>query len=402
VVTTLAWAFVAGAALSWLSVYGYLLALAALRRRRPEPAPGGALPPITVLMATLNEAARIDAKLADLARTDYPADKLRIVIVDRSSDDTVARIEAARTAGAQLQVLRAPQARSKLDQLRIGFEAIDDELVVTTDADAQLDPGCIRAVVELLVADPTTAVAGARIRPSTGLLDERIYWWFLNTLWWLEGEALSAGVVSGVCYAVRRRVALATPSVTGADDVLFALAAGSQGYGVRLSRRAWADENRVPQTAAEFLRFRSKRGSGYVGALLAPLPAAGLSGWRLARAVRLFHFVVSPVLFALLAIAAVALAAGGWWPLLLAVGTAFVAPAVVALFGSRTLADRPRLQLLAAAGRLGALIWAALLLTLQARRRSRPQPAGALSSADGPRDDRPDAAKAPQSSGSDC
>lgn len=400
--TALAACFVAAAALSWLSIYGYLLLLAALRRHRLEPGPGGELPHVTVLMATLNEAERIDAKLADLARTDYPADKLRIVIVDRSSDDTAARIAAARAAGARLEMLQAPQARSKLEQLRIGFEATDDDLVVTTDADAQLDPGCIRAVVELLVADPTTAVAGARIRPTTGLLDERIYWWFLNTLWWLEGEALSAAVVSGVCYGVRRRVALATPRVTGADDVLFALAAGAQGYGVRLSRRAWADETRVPQTTREFLRFRSKRGSGYVGALLAPLPSAGLSGWRLARAVRLFHFVVSPALFALLAIAALALAAGGWWPLLLAVGAAFVTPAVVALFASRTLADRPRLHLLAAAGRLGVLIWAALLLTLRARRRSRPQPAGALSNADGPRDDRPDGAKAPQSSGSDC
>lgn len=398
----LAIAFAAGAAVAWLSIYGYLLGLAALRARRPEPPAGGALPPITVLMATRNEAAHIDAKLADLARTDYPADKLRLVIVDRSSDDTPARLAAARAAGAQLEVLAAPQARSKLEQLRIGFEAVGDELVVTTDADAQLDPGCIRAVVELLVADPTTAVAGARIRPTTVLLDERIYWWFLNTLWWLEGEALSAAVVSGVCYALRRDVALAAPRITGADDVLFALAAGSQGYGVRLSRRAWADEIRVPQSAGEFLRFRSKRGSGYVGALLAPLPAAGRRGWRLARAVRLFHFVVSPALFALLAVAAAALAVAGWWPLLLATALAFTAPAVVALFASRTLADRPRGRLLAAAGRLGLLIWAALLLTLRARWQ-RPRGDGARTlDAGQPRGDRPDAAPAPRSPASDC
>jgi len=369
-VSTLALGFLGGAVLAWLSVYGYLLALAALRRRRPEPAAAAELPRITVLMATLNEAARIDAKLADLARTAYPADRLRVVVVDgRSTDGTLERLEAARAAGA-IEVLRVPEATSKLDQLRAGFAVADTDLVVTTDADSQLDPGCIRAVVELLLADPGTAVAGARIRPDTELLDERIYWWFLNTLWWLEGEALSAAVVSGVCYAVRRRVALATPRVAGADDVLFALAAGAQGHGVRLSRVAWADETRVPQTPAEFLRYRSKRGSGYVGALLAPLPAAGLSGWRVARAVRLYHFLVSPILFALLAVAALVLCAAGWWQVPLLAAAAFVAPAVAALLASRTLADRPRWQLLAGAARLGVLIWLALTLTFLARRRT--------------------------------
>lgn len=400
---TLTWLFVAGAALAWLSVYGYLLLLAALRRPRPERRADDALPRITVLMATLDEAARIDAKLADLARTDYPADKLRLLVVDgRSTDGTLERLEAARAAGAMpLEILRVPQARSKLDQLRAGFAAVDDELVVTTDADAQLDPGCIRAVVELLLADPHTAVAGARIRPVSELLDERIYWWFLNTLWWLEGEALAAAVVSGVCYGVRRRVALATPRVSGADDVLFALAAGSQGHGVRLSRVAWADETRVPQTVGEFIRFRSKRGRGYVGALLAPLPAAGLRGWRVARAVRLFHFLVSPLLVSLLALTGLALAAGGDWLLPAAALAAFVAPPVVALCASRTLAGVPRWRLLGAAARLGGLIWVALLLTLRARL-ARRGAAAAVSPADARPADPPDAATAPRSSASDC
>ena len=365
--TALVVGFVAGAALLWLSVFGYLLALAVLAgRRRWRQRPAGELPPIAVLMATLNEIARIDAKLADLARCDYPAGRLRIVIIDGgSTDGTVARIEAARAAGAPIELLRAPHTGSKLEQLRYGLEAIDEELVVTTDADSTLDPGCIRALVALLVADPTTAVVGARVRPDTALLEERIYWWFLDILWWLEGEALSAAVVSGVCYAVRRRIVLDTPRVAGADDILFALAAGAHGHGVRICRAAGAMETRVPHTVAEFVSFRRRRGAGYFGALRAPLPASGINGWRVARAVRLFHFVVSPLAVAGVGAAGLALCATGHWRWPLIAAAACALPVVAALYGSRTLAalDARRWQLGMAALRLVGLVWLSLLMT---------------------------------------
>lgn len=363
-------AFLGGAALLWLSIFGYLLALLALAGRRHwRRRPTGELPPIAVLMATLNEIAGIDAKLADLGRSDYPAGRLRVVVVDGgSTDGTVARIEAARAAGAPIELLRAPHAGSKLEQLRIGLESVGEELVVTTDADTALDPGCIRALVELLVGDPSTAVVGARVRPATDLLEERIYWWFLNTLWWLEGEALSAAIVSGVCYAVRRSVVLSTPHAAGADDVLFALAAGAHGHGVRLCRAAGAVETRVPHTLADFVRFRRRRGAGYFGALVAPLPSGGVSGWRLARTVRLFHFVASPLAVAALVVGGLALGAGGHWLWPLTAAAAFVLPVAAALLGSRTLAalGAPRPQLGLAALRLVGLIWLSLLMTPRA------------------------------------
>ena len=385
--TALVIGFVAVAVLLWLSVFGYLLLLAALARRRPAAhALPGELPPIAVLIATLNEEARISAKLADLARSDYPRERMRIVIVDGgSSDDTLAHVEAARRAGVVIEVIRAPQAGSKLEQLRRGLETIDEALVVTTDADAQLDPSCIRVLVELLVQDPSTAVVGARVRPASQLLEERIYWWFLNTLWWLEGEALSAAAVSGVCYAVRRRVVLETPRAAGADDILFALAAGAHGHGVRLCRTAWAVEHRVPQTAAEFIRFRRRRGAGYFGALRAPLPAAGISGWRLARGVRLFHFLVTPVAVGVLAVIGLALCCTPHWHWPMAAAAAFAVPALAALFASSTLAAMRtrRWQLGVAAARLVGLTWIALLATPHGAAPA-PAPARAKASSDSP------------------
>ncbi len=360
-------AFSAAAILLWLSIFGYLLLLAAMatRRRVRSQAPVE-LPAIALILPTFNEATRIDAKLADLARTEYPRDRLRIIVVDaRSSDDTVERVEAARRAGAPIELLRAPQAGSKLEQLRYALESVREEVVVATDADAELDPACVRLLVEVLGRDPHTAVAGARVRPATRLPEERIYWWFLNTLWWLEGEALSAAAVSGVCYAMRRRVVLEAPRAPGADDILFALAAGATGHGVRLCRAAWARETRVPQTIAEFVRFRRRRGAGYFGALLAPLPATGLTGWRVARGVRLFHFRVTPATTAVVVASGLALLWTPYWPWPLAAAAGFALPLFAALFASRSLADvcARRWQLGVRAVSLVGLVWLSLLLT---------------------------------------
>lgn len=365
--TALLVVFLAVAALLWLASFGYLGALALIAaRRRDRPTPPGELPRIAVIITTYNEEERIDARLADLARTAYPRDRMRVVIVDgRSTDGTLAHIEAARREGAAIELLRAPEARSKLEQVRHGLAAVEEEIVVATDADAQLDPDCIRTLVTRLLADEATAIVGARVQPATDLIEERIYWWFLNTLWWLEGEALGAAMVSGVCHAMRRSVLLAAQGNRGADDVLFALAAGAQGHRVRLCRHAWAIETRVPQTAVEFVSFRRRRGAGYLGALLAPAHTAGLPGWRVARTVRLFHFLATPVLTCVLGVLGLALCWTPHWHWPLVVAALFAAPVLAALFASSTLAGlcTRRWQLGLAAASLVGLTWLSLLLT---------------------------------------
>ena len=87
----------------------------------------------------------------------------------------------------------------------IGGAETQSAYVIVTDADTRLEPNCVTELVATLLADPQTAIVGATVRPASALLEERIHWWFLNHLWWLEGEALSAAIVSGVCYAARRR-----------------------------------------------------------------------------------------------------------------------------------------------------------------------------------------------------
>lgn len=359
--------FLAAAGLLWVSVFGYLLVLVALalRRGRPRPTPpNDELPNIAVVVPVRNEAPLIAAKLADLLGADYPADRVTTVVVDGGSTDaTAALVEAARANRAGLELVRVAGARGKAEQLNAALRRVRQEVVVVTDVDTALDPACIRALVGTLMADRSAGVVGARVRPATHLLEERIHWWLLNSLWWLEGEALGAGTVSGVCYAVRRSAIAELPADCAAEDIRVALAANARGYRVRLCRHALATELRVPQTLREFLRFRRRRGAAYVRELLREPPAGAPRRWHVMRKLRLYYFLVMPTLAAVAATAGLMLCATPQWQWTGAGAAAFAVPALGALFASTTLgATRRRWwRLSLAASRLAGLTWLSLL-----------------------------------------
>lgn len=356
----LALAFAALALLVWVTSVGYLLGLALFTwwRRRAAAAPSDEWPPITVVMAVRDEADRIAAKLADLWASDYPADRMRVVIVEAGSrDDTAARIAAATAGDPRVTLRRISRARDKSDQLRAALAAAPDEIVIATDADGRLARDCIRRLVEALRADPATAMVGAWVEPASTLREERLHWALLNRLWWLEGEAIGAAGLSGVCCAMRRS-AVTLPS-EGADDIALALSASARGYRVRLCRAARARELRVPQSIGELLRYRRRRGRSYLHAL-DTAPRGGHRGARLARAVRRFHFRVTPVaaLVALgLGLAVLETAA---WPLVPIAGASFALPFAALAWKARPRDSRPQLAL--ACVRLLAVTWLAMLL----------------------------------------
>lgn len=359
--------FIIASGMLWVSVCGYLailLAIAAHRRRQetvPSPAP---LPAIAVVIPVRDEEAFIAAKLADLQRSTYPRDLVTTLVVDGGSRDrTAALVEAAATAGAPVELVRVAGARGKPDQLNAVLARLPHDIIVVSDADTALDPDCIPHLVNLLRADPATGVVGARIRPATRLLEERLHWWLVNALWWAEGEALGSAAISGVCYALRREAITALPADCLAEDIYTALVATARGWRVRLCRQAVATELRVPQTASEFLRFRRRRGLGYLRELLRVLPVEGPRRWQAVRWLRLAHFFITPIVTVVTAATAAVLCASGHWQWPLIALAAFAVPAAVALALSTTLADvgRRRWRLGLAAGRLAGLTWLALL-----------------------------------------
>jgi len=348
-------AFVSLAAAVWSLLFGYPLSLLAARRSGPRPRrlADDELPAVTVIVATLDERERIEARLDDIARTDYPSGKLRAIVVDGgSTDGTVERVRPR--TGPRLRLLEVAGRRGKAAQVAAAIDACDDPVVVISDADARLAPDCIRKLVETLAADPRAAIVGARIVPETALAEERLHWALVGKLSWLEGEVLGAATPSGVALALRRGAVELGPGAV-CDDVHLAVAAGQRGQRVKLCWDSVAVESRTSATRAGMLALRRRRGRAFRHELVRAVPLAEANvGFRLARSVRLLMFDVVPWAIVALGVLGGGLAAAGERRLPAAAALAFALP----LFGFAAAAVERR----AAPQPLAPLRWAAISL----------------------------------------
>ncbi|MEJ2516384.1 MAG: glycosyltransferase [Gammaproteobacteria bacterium] len=101
------------------SVYSYVLYPLILRPfasrlpDRPQPLAEEHLPLLSVVIAAHNEAKRIEGKLEDVLRQDYPADRLEIIVVsDASADGTDDLVRAYADRGVVRSGLRGPRCRA--------------------------------------------------------------------------------------------------------------------------------------------------------------------------------------------------------------------------------------------------------------------------------------------------
>jgi cellulose synthase/poly-beta-1,6-N-acetylglucosamine synthase-like glycosyltransferase len=361
--------YAAAGAFLWLSAFGYLIALRTIasRRRPPEPRAGRDGPKVAIVVPALNEERFIADKIKDLSAGDYPQERVSIIVVDGGSvDATLPLAEKEAERDGSIRIIRLARVSSKLDQIRQGLEAVNEDIVIFTDVDSRLAPSCVRELVLDLLRNPETALLGASVEPATDLIEERIHWTFLNYLWWLEGEALGAGMFSAVCYAVRRQALLPLIGEFAqekADDVHLAHLLAGEGLRVRLSRRALATEVRVPRTPKELLEFRRRRGTKYIRALLAVHPGPNASaGVRLARFMRLWHFQGSPVLAAVLAVASAGLLIAGNWITPALFAAAFVLPPLFVILTSASIGVRGWTRLVWAGAGVRVALWTWLSL----------------------------------------
>lgn len=329
--------FLGTAVIMWLSVFGYILVLSIINhfRRLPATHDISAYPEIAVLIPSLDEEGMILDKLADLRHSDYPHDRIRIVVVDGgSSDRTTNLIQKEIAHGEPIQLISVNNSIGRTDQIIHALGLLKQDIVVVTDVDSVIEPSCIGELVKVLEQDSQTAIIGAKVKPNSALMDECIHWWILNYLWWLEGEVLSSAGVSGVCYACRREVVLKLARETKVRDIRLPFAASAGGYRVRICLKAQVTELRVPQSPRELLQFRRRRGAAYLSELLTSENGRVPVSWRLARFMRLWHFRVTPITVAVLVASSLALLWTPFWSWPLIASALFVIPALLVLLVS--------------------------------------------------------------------
>ncbi len=138
--------------------------------RAATPPADGDWPVVTVVLLTWNRRRDVLEALDGVARLDYPADRLEVLVRDNGSGDgTEAAVrDWMATAG---KVLR--RAEVFADGANLGAAggrnflaaraSADSDFLFLLDDDAVPEPGCLRAMVTLALADGRVGVVGSRV-----------------------------------------------------------------------------------------------------------------------------------------------------------------------------------------------------------------------------------------------
>jgi cellulose synthase/poly-beta-1,6-N-acetylglucosamine synthase-like glycosyltransferase len=209
-----------GAAVYAVALYP-LLVLALSKLWRKEFARRAVTPPVSLVIAAFNEEESIAAKIRNALDSDYPADKLEIIVAsDASTDRTDEIVRGFGSRGVKLFRAAGNVGKSAMLSEAIGQAA--GEIIALSDATGMWTPDALRRMVSHF-ADPRVGCVAGRVAyaydHSAASEGFSIYQRFMTTL--RRGEAsFAAGFnAPGSIHAVRKAVYLPCPAALSMDVV---------------------------------------------------------------------------------------------------------------------------------------------------------------------------------------
>jgi glycosyltransferase involved in cell wall biosynthesis len=236
-------------------------------------------PPVTIVVAALNEAALMSGKLRELAALAYPGPAPRIVVVDGGSSDGTPAIVAAHAARDPRIALVETTLANKIAQLNTALARARTPWMLVTDVDARLPGDALERLMRAVRADDRVAVVGTTAMPRRPYPLDAWHWRLSNALRRLEQRAgRTTGLVVAPCYLFRRSLVDRWPDDAVADDVYVACRAAETGQRAALLD-ADVEELRSAATLGGWLRHKVRRTLGYQREVLRFLPAAARMTW---------------------------------------------------------------------------------------------------------------------------
>ncbi|MFN8149605.1 MAG: glycosyltransferase [Solirubrobacterales bacterium] len=245
-----------------------LVALRRLRGERAEPLPSELpelepeVPLVSLIVAAFDEEEVIGAKVANALASDWPRERLEVIVAsDGSSDGTV---EAARAAGADV-VLELPRG-GKMATQNAAAERARGEILAFSDANSTWEPGAVAALVAAF-DDPAVGYASGVVSFTTDVAadtepvaageasEEGAYWRLENRIRELESELGGITAGNGAIYAVRREAYVPLPP-SRSHDLSFPFLLRKRGWRSVNVADARASEKMVPTMEGEFARKR--------------------------------------------------------------------------------------------------------------------------------------------------
>jgi hyaluronan synthase len=167
-------------------------------------------PTVTVVIPCKNEEEVIVQTITAIIESDYPADKLRAVVVDDGSTDRTYQI-AKQYEGDRVKVVRHEHNKGKRQAFASGFRSSDSEIVLCIDSDTIVAKDAIRLLVQPFIDGNVVAVCGhgEAANKDKNLLTKLQHYWYQKMFTLTKGMESSINTVtccSGLLAAYRRDI----------------------------------------------------------------------------------------------------------------------------------------------------------------------------------------------------
>jgi len=304
---------VAGSLLA-ITATPYLAFLALYAWLRPSGSPADKQewePGVSIVLPTYNEEAIVETKLDDLLGIDYPMEKVELVVVDSSTDDTrdIVREHFADLDDPKLVLLEEDDRSGVARAVNRAMDAVSSEVVFRTDCDSKLGSDVLREAVANLSDGRVGAVTGQQTDVLGESQVEQDYRNIIARIQALESHLDSTFICHGPCFAFRRSSFQAITPDSLADDTEIGLNARRAGDRVIMDPKLRFVESGVSGFSQRRAR-KDRRAMGLIQLLVRNRDVLGGLGQygRIVLPFNWWFMIVSPWLSVLTAVTATAAA----------------------------------------------------------------------------------------------
>ena len=177
---------------------------------RDNPRDYSRTPTVTVMVVAHNEEKVIEKKLNNLLLIDYPREKIDFIVTsDASTDDTNQIVSqfADRHPEMKLRLHEAIEHKGKTNAQNEAQKLVSSEFLVMTDANAMLDPGCVKELMACFTSNEIAYVCGSlqygNAEDNVTAHSESTYWSTDVATREIEGRIASITAGNGALYACR-------------------------------------------------------------------------------------------------------------------------------------------------------------------------------------------------------
>ena len=117
---------------------------------------------LSILVPVFNESSTVASVIDRLMTVDLPLPREVVVVNDGSSDGTREVLDAVPTRGDLIRILHVAQNAGKGAAIRLGLQHARGSIIAIQDADLELDPAQLAALVAPILAGDTMVVYGSR------------------------------------------------------------------------------------------------------------------------------------------------------------------------------------------------------------------------------------------------